>query len=150
MCHVPGTPYIRRHVEPSGGCLRHARGSHIAQAAARSNHMLTMVFFNKKLEPAQQKCSAFDRDLFAVYSVILHFWHMLEGRKLTVRTDDEPLSLTLTIPRVSDPWTARQCRHLAFMAEYISSIQYIASSKYIVADRLSQPPGHMQGPHTQL
>jgi hypothetical protein len=75
---------------------------------------------------------------------------MLEGRKFTVRTDDEPLSLTHTIPRVSDPWTARQCRHLAFMAEYISNIQHIASSKYIVADRLSQPSGHMRGPHAQL
>ncbi len=36
-------------------------------------------FFSKKLEPAQQKYSAFDRELFAVYAGICHFRHMLEG-----------------------------------------------------------------------
>ena len=38
-------------------------------------------FFSKKLEPAQEKYSAFDRELFACYAGIWHFCHMLDGRR---------------------------------------------------------------------
>jgi hypothetical protein len=97
-------------------------------------------FFSKKLELAQQKYSAFDRELFAVYSGIRHFRHLLEGRKFVVYTDHKPL--THAIARVSDPWTARQCRHLAYVAEYTSDIRHIAGAANIVADTLSRLPGH--------
>jgi hypothetical protein len=98
-------------------------------------------FFSKKLEPAQQKYSAFDRELFAVYAGIRHFRHMLEGRKFAVLTDHKPL--THAVSRVSDPWTARQCRHLAYVAEYTSDIRHIPGLSNVVADTLSQPPGHV-------
>jgi cleavage and polyadenylation specificity factor subunit 1 len=98
-------------------------------------------FFSKKLEPAQQKYSAFNRELFAVYAGIHHFWHMLEGLRFTVFTDHKPL--TRAISRVSDPWTARQSRHLAYIAEYTSDIQHVARTANVVADTLSRPPGHM-------
>jgi hypothetical protein len=49
-------------------------------------------FFSKKLDPAQQKYSAFDRELFAVYAGIRHFRHLLEGRKFAVYTDHKPLT----------------------------------------------------------
>ncbi len=57
-----------------------------------------------------------------------------------VYTDHKPL--THAIARVSDPWTARQCRQLAYVAEYTSDIRHIAGSANIVADTLSRPPGH--------
>jgi transposase InsO family protein len=98
-------------------------------------------FFSKKLEPAQQKYSAFDRELFAVYAGIWHFRHMLEGRKFAVLTDHKPL--THAVSRVSDPWTAQQCRHLAYVAEYTSDIRHIPGLSNIVADTLSRPPGHV-------
>jgi hypothetical protein len=98
-------------------------------------------FFSKKLDPAQQKYSAFDRELFAVYAGIRHFRHMLEGRRFTVYTDHKPL--THAVARVSDPWTTRQCRHLAYIAEYTSDIQHVAGSANVVADTLSRPPGHV-------
>ncbi len=41
-------------------------------------------FFSKKLETAQQKYSAFDRELFACYSGIRHSRHMLEGCRFTI------------------------------------------------------------------
>jgi hypothetical protein len=98
-------------------------------------------FFSKKLEPAQQKYSAFDRELFAVYAGIRHFRHMLEGRRFTVYMDHKPL--TQAIARVSAPWTTRQCRHLAYIAEYTSDIQHVAGTANVVADTLSRPPGHV-------
>jgi hypothetical protein len=66
---------------------------------------------------------------------------MLEGRRFTIYTDHKPL--THAVARVSDPWTARQCRHLAYLAEYTSDIQHVAGSANVVADTLSRPPGHV-------
>jgi hypothetical protein len=61
-------------------------------------------FFSKKLEAAQQKYSAFDRELFACYAGILHFRYMLDGRRFAIFTDHK--LLTYALARVSEPWTA--------------------------------------------
>jgi hypothetical protein len=58
-------------------------------------------FFSKKLEAAQQKYSAFDRELFACYAGIRHFRYMLDGRRFTIFTDHKPL--TYALARVSEP-----------------------------------------------
>ena len=39
-----------------------------------------LSFFSKKLNPAETRYSAFDRELLAVYATIKHFRHNLEGR----------------------------------------------------------------------
>ena len=101
-------------------------------------------FFSKKLDPAQEKYSAFDRELFACYAGIRHFCHMLEGRRFAVYTDHKPLTYALS--RVSDPWTARQSRQLSYVAEYTSDIRHITGATNIVADTLSRPPGHAAPP----
>ena len=36
-------------------------------------------FFSKMLKPTERKCSAFDRELLALYLAIKHFRHFLEG-----------------------------------------------------------------------
>jgi cleavage and polyadenylation specificity factor subunit 1 len=38
----------------------------------------------KKLNPAQQKYSAYDRKLLAIYEAVKHFHHMLEVRHFTI------------------------------------------------------------------
>jgi putative transposase len=58
-------------------------------------------FFSKKLEPAQVKYLAFDRELLACFLGIRHFRYMLEGRHFTIYTDHKPL--TTAINRASDP-----------------------------------------------
>jgi hypothetical protein len=68
-------------------------------------------FFSKKLEPAQVKYLAFDRELLACFLGIRHFRFMLEGRAFTIYMDHKPL--TTAINRASDPWMAWQCRQLA-------------------------------------
>jgi hypothetical protein len=95
-------------------------------------------FFSKKLEPAQVKYSAFDCELLAYFLGIRHFRFMLEGRAFTIYMNHKPL--TTVINRASDPWTAQQCRQLAYMAEYTSDIRHIAGTSNVVADALSQPP----------
>jgi cleavage and polyadenylation specificity factor subunit 1 len=95
-------------------------------------------FFSRKLNTAQSKYSAFDRELKAVFSGIRFFRFMLEGRKFAVFTDHKPL--TSALKRVSGPWTARQQRHLAYIAEYTSDLRHIAGVANVVADTLSRPP----------
>jgi hypothetical protein len=38
-----------------------------------------LAFISKKLNPAQQKYNAYDRELLAIYEAVKHFRHMLEG-----------------------------------------------------------------------
>ncbi len=57
-----------------------------------------------------------------------------------MHTDHKPL--THAIACVSDPWTAWQCRQLAYVAEYTKDIRHIAGAANTVADTLSRPPGH--------
>jgi hypothetical protein len=83
-------------------------------------------FFSRKLDTTQVKYSAFDRELLACFQAIPHFRFMLEGRRFTLYTDHKPL--TTTVRRSTDPWTAKQCRQLAYIAEFTSDIQHIAGS----------------------
>jgi hypothetical protein len=53
-------------------------------------------------------------------------------------TDHKPLVGALE--HVYDPWTARQCRHLAYVADFTADIQHVAGLDNIAADTLSRPP----------
>jgi cleavage and polyadenylation specificity factor subunit 1 len=53
-----------------------------------------LAFFSKKLNPAQHKYSAYDRELLAVYEVVKHFHHMLEARHFIIFTDHKPITYT--------------------------------------------------------
>jgi hypothetical protein len=54
-----------------------------------------------------------------------------------VLTDHKPL--TFALYRVTDAWSARQQRQLAYIAEYTSDLQHLPSSSNVVADALSRP-----------
>ncbi len=53
-----------------------------------------------------------------------------------------PKPLPYAISRVSDPWTARQCRQLAYVAEYTSDICHIAGKEHCSGYSFP-PPGHV-------
>jgi len=97
-----------------------------------------LSFFSKKLEPAQQRYSAFDRELLAAYLAVRHFRWALEGRSFHIMTDHKPL--TFALHRTTDAWSARQQRHLAYVAEYTSDIRHVKGVENVVADALSRPP----------
>ena len=52
-------------------------------------------FFSRKMTPTEQRYSAFDRELLAVYLAIQNFRHFLEGRQFHVLTDHKPLIYAL-------------------------------------------------------
>jgi cleavage and polyadenylation specificity factor subunit 1 len=95
-------------------------------------------FFSRKLSPAEEKYSAFDRELLAVYASIQHFRYMLEGRRFVVFTDHKPLVGALD--RVSEPKSDRQRRQLSAIAEFTAEIRHISGQSNVVADTLSRPP----------
>jgi cleavage and polyadenylation specificity factor subunit 1 len=94
-------------------------------------------FFSVKLDAAQQKYSAFDRELLACYLSVRHFRWMLEGRQFFIQTDHKPLVFALH--RNSDAWSARQQRHLSYVAEFTSDIRHVPGCDNKVADALSRP-----------
>ncbi len=82
-----------------------------------------LSFFSKKLDTAQLKYSAFDRELLAAYLSVRHFRHMLDGRKFHILSDHKPL--TQALHRVSDPWTPRVQRQLSFLVELTSDVRHV-------------------------
>jgi hypothetical protein len=51
-----------------------------------------LVFFSKKLNSAQQKHSAYDRELLATYEAVKQFLHMMETRLFIIFTDHKPIT----------------------------------------------------------
>ena len=95
-----------------------------------------IAFFSKKLNPAQNKYSTFDRELLAMYSAVKHFQHYIEGKEFCIYTDHKPLTTVLNSKAKRSP---RQERHLDYIAQFTSDIRYIKGSNNVVADALSRP-----------
>jgi hypothetical protein len=95
-------------------------------------------FFSRKLNVAETKYSTFDWELLAAAQTIRHFRHILEGRDFQLWTDHRPL--VTAISRISEPWSTRQQRHLAAIAEFTSDLRYLPGPQNVVANALSCPP----------
>ena len=96
-----------------------------------------LAFFSKKLNPAEEKYSTFDRELLAAFATVKHFRFLLEGRPFTIFTDHKPLASA--VHRVSPPASARQQRHLSFLSEFTSDVVYLPGLSNAAADALSRP-----------
>ncbi|GFR88193.1 Pol polyprotein [Elysia marginata] len=94
----------------------------------------SLAFFSKQLRPAEKKYSTFDRELLRLYLAVKHFRYFLEGRRFAMLTDHKPLVGAMS--KMSDPWTARQQRHLAHISEFSTDIRHISGKAKVVADCL--------------
>ena len=83
-----------------------------------------LAFFSKKLNPAQQKYSAYDRELLAIYKAVKHFRHMLEARHFTIFTDHKPI--TYAFQQRQDKCSPRQFNHLDFVSQFTTDIRHIS------------------------
>lgn len=95
-----------------------------------------LSFFSRSLTKSERKYSAYDRELLAIYLAIKHFKYVLEGRPFVIFTDHKPL--TFAFQQDSNKASPRQFRHLNFIAQFTTNIQFIAGSDNVVADALSR------------
>lgn len=95
-----------------------------------------LAFYSEKLNDAQRKYSAYDRELTAIYQSIIHFKYMLDGRQFTVYTDQRPLSHAFH--QNLDKASPRQLRQLDYISQFTTDIRYIRGQDNIVADLMSR------------
>jgi hypothetical protein len=95
-----------------------------------------LAFFPRKLSPAQQKYSAYGRELLAIYEAVRYFRHVLEARHFSIITDHKPL--TFAFHQKRDKCSPRQFNHLDFIAKFTTDICHISGQDNIVADALSR------------
>jgi len=118
-----------------------ASSSHVGavlQQKGASGVWQPLGFFSRKLTEAESRYSTFDRELLACVAAVRHFRHQLEGRTFYIQTDHKPL--VGSFGRVSDPWTPRQQRHMAYVSQYTEDLRHVAGEENVVADAMSRPP----------
>ena len=99
-----------------------------------------LAFFSRQLRKPERNYSAYDRELLALYLSVRHFRYFIEGRDFVAYTDHKPL--TFAFAKVSDPWSPRQQRHLAYISEFTTDVRHIAGKDNRVADALSRAVIH--------
>ena len=94
-----------------------------------------LAFFSRRTTGPESRYSTYDLELQSIYSAILHFRHMLEGRALEIFTDQRPL--TSAFFKVKDPISNRQRNQLGFISEFCTDIAHVPGLENVVADALS-------------
>jgi hypothetical protein len=95
-----------------------------------------IAFFSKKLNNSQRSYSTYDRELLAIYLSIKHFRYLIEGRRISIRTDHKPLIYAFR--QKLDKASPRQIRQLDFIAQFSTDIEHISGVQNEVADALSR------------
>ncbi|UYV70049.1 hypothetical protein LAZ67_7001603 [Cordylochernes scorpioides] len=95
-----------------------------------------IAFFSKKLSESQTKYSTYDRELLAIFSAIKHFKFFLEGRDLTIFTDQKPL--IYAFQQNLEKASPRQVRQLQYISQLKTSIRHVSCKDNMVADTLSR------------
>ena len=95
-----------------------------------------LAFFSRHTSRAESRYSTYDLKLLSIYSAILHFRHMLEGRRFQIFTDQRPL--TSAFMKGRDPVSNRQRNQLALISEFCTDLAYLPGVQNVVADALSR------------
>nr|VZI06756.1 unnamed protein product [Spirometra erinaceieuropaei] len=138
---------LPRHPAPEAQLSLMVDASTVAVGAVLQKHLAgstqSLAFFSRKLLPAETCYSTFNRELLAIYLVVKHLRHSLEGRDFTVFTDHKPL--TFALRSHTDKLNPREIRQLYFISQFTSDIRHIDGSRNEVADALSRPSiAHLQ------
>ena len=66
-----------------------ASGSHVGAVLHQevAGSWAPLSFYSRKLSSAESRYSAFDRELFAAYSALRHFWFLPEGNEFVLFSD---------------------------------------------------------------
>ena len=110
-----GSPGQGRWTSPRNRCkcTRH-------RSSCTSGHrgeVQPLAFHSRRTSGPESRYSAYDLELTSVYHSILHFRHLLEGRKFTIYTDQRPL--TSAFFKAREPVSNRQRNQLAVISEFL-------------------------------
>ena len=95
-----------------------------------------LAFFSRKTSGPESRYSAYDLELLSIYSAVVKFRHMLEGRRFEILTDQRPL--TSAFFKIKEPLSNRQRHQLAFISEFCTDIAHVPGVENVVADALSR------------
>ncbi len=101
----------------------------------QNGQLQQLVFFSRKLKPAETKYSTYDRELLAIYESDRHFRTQIEGRTFAVYTDHKPL--TYAFVKQSEKLMPRQLRHFDTIGQFTTDIRYVPGAENIPADIMS-------------
>ena len=88
------------------------------------------------MSTAQQKYSAYDRELLLIYEAVKHSRHMLEARRFVIFNEHKPLTYVFSHRR--DKCTPRQFNHLDYISQFTTDIRHISGQDNVVADAVSR------------
>lgn len=104
----------------------------------QAGRWVPLAYHSKKLSPQQMRWSTGDKELFALFSAVKRFRHLLEGRTgIQLLTDHKPLTFAFTSKTRR---SARFERQLGFLSEFSTDIRHISGCDNSVSDCLSRPP----------
>ena len=99
-------------------------------------HQQPLGFFSRRTSSAESQYSAYDLELLAIYSTLIKFRHILEGRQFRIWTDQKPV--TRAFLKARDPVSNRQRHQLAFISEFATDIAHVPGLENVVADALTR------------
>ncbi|GFX91328.1 retrovirus-related Pol polyprotein from transposon 17.6 [Trichonephila clavipes] len=114
--------------------LDYAIGGALNQNTAAG--LKSLAFYSRKLNAAETKYSAYDREILAVYAAIKHFRFMLEGHNFTIFTDHMPL--TFAFKQKLNKWSPKENRQLDLISQFTTDIKNIKGTENVFADTLSR------------
>ena len=94
-----------------------------------------MAFFSK-FTLAEARYSTFDRELLAINRAIKSFRYSVEDQRFHVLTDHKPL--TTIFNNNKSTYTLRQLRHIEYVLQFTTDIQYVKGCEKAPADTLSR------------
>ncbi|XP_076389540.1 uncharacterized protein LOC143264774 [Megachile rotundata] len=101
-----------------------------------NNMWQPLAFYTKVLSAAQRKCSAYDRELFAIYTTVKRFRYLVEVRNFIIYIDHKPLIFAFR--QKLDKCSSRQFRYLDYISQFSTDIRHIKGVANNVADALSR------------
>lgn len=96
---------------------------------------IPLGFFSRKFTRSEKNLAPFDKELSAIFFALKHFAHLVDGHKLTIRTDHKPIVSAFSKVGNRSP---QQARYFSFISEFTDDIVYIEGNNNQVADALSR------------
>lgn len=100
-----------------------------------NNRWKPLGFYSKKFSSAQQRYSTYDRELQAIFSGLKFFQHLVEGRKVLIKTDHKPL--IYVFKQKSEKASPRQLRQSILSVNWLHIVHVLCADN-IIADTLSR------------